>query len=92
MSHPFLLELRGGRKRWLKVEEAPFSRTVTYELLEAGLITRVVIKSPGRTQGRRLIDGDSIDRYLESLAAAQPKFSQTKLRAVNRAGSGEVAQ
>ena len=62
---------RSGRRRWLKVDEMPFSRAITYKLIEAGLISSVVVTWPGSRRGRRLIDGDSLDSYLESLTAKQ---------------------
>jgi hypothetical protein len=62
---------RSGRRRWLQVDEMPFSRAVTYKLIDAGLISSVVVTWPGSRRGRRLIDGDSLDCYLESLTAKQ---------------------
>jgi len=62
---------RSGRHRWLQVKEMPFSRAVTYKLIDAGLISSVVVTWPGSRRGRRLIDGDSLDSYLEALAAKQ---------------------
>jgi hypothetical protein len=49
----------------------PFSRAVTYKLIDAGLISSVVVSWPGSKRGRRLIDGDSLDAYLEKLTAKQ---------------------
>jgi hypothetical protein len=49
----------------------PFSRAVTYKLIDAGLISSVVVSWPGSKRGRRLIDGDSLDAYLEMLTAKQ---------------------
>jgi len=62
---------RSGRRRWLQVDEMPFSRAITYKLIDAGLISSVVVTWPGSRRGRRLIDGDSLDSYLESLTAKQ---------------------
>jgi hypothetical protein len=53
----------------LQVDEMPFSRAITYKLIDAGLISSVVVTWPGSRRGRRLIDGDSLDSYLEALAA-----------------------
>jgi hypothetical protein len=50
---------RSGRRRWLQVDEMPFSRAITYKLIDAGLISSVVVIWPGSRRGRRLIDGDS---------------------------------
>jgi hypothetical protein len=55
----------------LQVDEMPFSRASTYKLIDAGLISSVVVTWPGSRRGRRLIDGDSLDSYLETLAAKQ---------------------
>jgi hypothetical protein len=49
----------------------PFSRAVTYKLIDAGLISSVVVSWPGSRRGRRLIDGESLDSYLEILTAKQ---------------------
>jgi hypothetical protein len=62
---------RSGRRRWLQVDEMPFSRAITYKLIAAGLISSVVVIWPGSRRGRRLIDGDSLDSYLESLTTKQ---------------------
>ena len=48
---------RGCRPRWLQVDEMPFSRAITYKLIEAGLISSVVVTWPGSSRDRRLIDG-----------------------------------
>ena len=55
----------------MQVDEMPFSRAITYKLIDAGLISSVVVTWPGSRRGRRLIDGDSLDSYLETLAANQ---------------------
>ena len=62
---------RRGRRRWLQVDEMPFSRAITYKLIDAGLISSVVVTWPGSRRGRRLIDGDSLDSYLENLTSKQ---------------------
>jgi hypothetical protein len=49
----------------------PFSRAVTYKLIDSGLISSVVVSWPGSKRGRRLIDADSLDAYLERLTAKQ---------------------
>ena len=72
MRSQLLTEIsRSGRRRWLQVNEMPFSRAITYKLIDAGLISSVVVTWPGSRRGRRLIDGDSLDSYLETLAAKQ---------------------
>jgi hypothetical protein len=62
---------RSGRRRWLEGDEMPLTRAITYKLMDAGLISSVVVTWPGSRRGRRLIDGDSLDSYLESLTAKQ---------------------
>ena len=70
-SRLFSEKSRGGRHRWLQVDEMPFSRAVTYKLIDSGLISSVVVSWPGSKRGRRLIDADSLDGYLEKLTAKQ---------------------
>jgi hypothetical protein len=62
---------RSGRKRWLSVPESPFSRAYTYDLIKAGVIASVSVSLPGSRRNRRLIDGDSLDAFLERLMAEQ---------------------
>jgi hypothetical protein len=59
------------RKRWGDVSEAPWSRAYTYRLIKRGDITSVLLLEPGRKRGRRLLDFDSVDRFLEDLAKQQ---------------------
>jgi hypothetical protein len=58
----------------------PFSRAITYKLIDAGLVSSVVVTWPGSKRGRRLIDGDSLDWYLEKLTAKQA-FAEAKSEA-----------
>jgi hypothetical protein len=53
------------------VNQLPFSRGYTYKLIAIGALESVLVQSPGSKKGVRLIDGDSLDRYLENLAAEQ---------------------
>jgi hypothetical protein len=57
-----------GRRRWLRVNELPWSRAITYSMLHAGVLQSILLTYPGCLKGLRLIDGDSLDRYLEGLA------------------------
>ena len=57
-----------GRPRWLRVNELPWSRALTYSMLRAGVLQSILLTYPGCVKGLRLIDGDSLDRYLEGLA------------------------
>ena len=57
-----------GRRRWFRVKELPWSRAVTYSMLRAGVLQSILLTYPGCVKGLRLIDGDSLDRYLDGLA------------------------
>jgi hypothetical protein len=50
------------------INEMPFSRGITYKLIDAELISSVVVTWPGSRRGRRLIDADSLDSYLDCSA------------------------
>jgi hypothetical protein len=65
-----------GRGRWIPVSESPFSRAFTYKLLNDGLVDSVAVKLPRSRRIRRLIDGDSLDRFLERLMAEQKAAKQ----------------
>jgi hypothetical protein len=60
-----------GRQRWLRMDELPFSRVFGYRLIALGLLDSVLLKTPGSRKGIRLVDGNSLDRALEKLAAEQ---------------------
>jgi hypothetical protein len=79
-----LLRERGktGRPRWIPVTESPFSREFTYRLIRQGLIGSVSVTLPGSKQGRRLLDSDSLDRFLESLMAEQQATKKSQEAAV----------
>jgi hypothetical protein len=59
------------RGRWLRLNQLPFSRGYAYKLLAAGLLESVLVQAPGAKKGVRLIDGESLDAYLEGLAVEQ---------------------
>jgi hypothetical protein len=59
---------KSGRRRWLRVNELPWSRAITYAMLRAGVLQSILLTYPGCVKGLRLIDGDSLDLYLEGLA------------------------
>jgi hypothetical protein len=67
-----------GRGRWLSIDQCPFSRAYTYRLLNSGLVASVVVTLPGSRRSRRLVDGDSLDQYLETLMAEQRQASNDK--------------
>ena len=49
----------------------PFSRGYTYQLIDEGVLFSVELKLPGSKRGVRLIDCDSLDRYLIKLGREQ---------------------
>jgi hypothetical protein len=67
-----------GRGRWLSIDQCPFSRAYTYQLLKQGSVASVVVSLPGSRRSRRLVDGDSLDAYLERLMAEQAKEPETE--------------
>jgi hypothetical protein len=63
---------RKGRRRWLRVRELPFGRKSAYQLINSGKVDScLVTTTPGSKRPIRLIDGDLLDRYLESLVEEQ---------------------
>lgn len=60
-----------GRPKWLRMGHLRFSRGYGYKLIEAGVLISVLLKTPGSQKGIRLIDSDSLDRYLEGLVEQQ---------------------
>jgi hypothetical protein len=64
-------KFRRGRSRWLRVNELPFSRGYTYRLIDDGLLFSVQLKLPGSKRSVRLIDAESLDRYLLKLGREQ---------------------
>jgi hypothetical protein len=62
---------RRGKTRWLRVNELPFSRGYTYKLITDGVLFSVELKLPGSRRSVRLIDADSLDRYLLKLGREQ---------------------
>ncbi|MBV9674079.1 MAG: hypothetical protein JO076_14810 [Verrucomicrobia bacterium] len=70
--------LRGGKSRWLRVGDLPFSRAHTYRLIAEDLLFSVEVKRPGSSRTIRLIDGDSLDQYLLKLGRRQRAAKATK--------------
>jgi hypothetical protein len=70
-SHLFAEISKSGRPRWLRVHELPCSRAFAYDLINSGIVTSVLVQLPGSKRGLRLVDADSLDSYLEALAAQQ---------------------
>jgi hypothetical protein len=62
-----------GKTRWLRVNELPFSRGYTYRLITDGVLFSVELKLPGSKRSVRLIDANSLDRYLLKLGRKQRK-------------------
>jgi hypothetical protein len=76
-----------GRRRWLRVKELPWSRALTYSMLRAGVLQSILLTYPGCVKGLRLIDGDSLDRYVDGLA--KKEFTPSPLQ--KREGSSKEA-
>jgi hypothetical protein len=53
------------------MHQLPFSRVYGYQLINAGLIESVLVKTPGNRIGIRLVDSNSLDRFLEGLKEQQ---------------------
>jgi hypothetical protein len=64
-------KLARGKTRWARVSEMPFSRGFTYQLIDEGVLFSVELKLPGSKRSVRLIDCDSLDRYLIKLGREQ---------------------
>jgi hypothetical protein len=62
------------KPRWLRIRTAVgysgISRAKLFILLADGQIKSASIRSRGKARGIRVVDRESIDRYLESLAGA----------------------
>lgn len=60
------------RRRWLRVREMPFSRKMAYQLINTEKVDSCLVElTPGSKRPIRLIDGDSLDHYLEGLIEKQ---------------------
>jgi hypothetical protein len=71
--------------RWLDVDDVPLGRAVVYKMIRSGQLQSVLVNWPGSKRGRRLIDGDSLDAYLEELAAKQLEEGNVMKAAVTKA-------
>ena len=58
---------------WLQVGQMPFGRTLTYDLIYRGELDSAIVGKVGTRRGRRLISAESLNRYLQKLAAEQKK-------------------
>ena len=67
-----------GKTRWLRVSEVPFSRGYTYRLITEDVLFSVELKLPGSKRSVRLIDADSLDRYLLKLGRKQREAKQAE--------------
>src|SRR5215469_394704 len=70
--------LRGGKTRWLRVNDLPFSRGHVYRLISEDLLFSVELKLPGSSRSVRLIDAESLDKYLLKLGHAQQQAAAKK--------------
>ena len=64
-------QLPGGKNRWLRPKDLPFSRGHVYRLIFEGILESVELRVPGSKRSVRLIDGLSLDRYLVNLSKEQ---------------------
>ena len=60
-----------SKTRWLRPKHLPFSRGHVYRLIAEGLLFSVEVRVPGSSRCVRLIDADSLDRYLLKLGREQ---------------------
>jgi hypothetical protein len=58
-------QLSDGRPRWVSISSLPFSKPFVYDLLKTGLVESAVVSLPGSKRTRRLIDAQSLDRWIE---------------------------
>ena len=69
--------LRAGKIGWVRPRDLPFSRGHVYRLLFEGILESVELRVPGSKRAVRLINGDSLDRYLRSLSKQQKAARQS---------------
>jgi hypothetical protein len=60
-----------SKSRWLRPKDLPFSRAHVYRLIAEGFLFSVEVRIPGSKRCVRLIDGDSLDRFLTQLGREQ---------------------
>jgi hypothetical protein len=70
-----------GVTRWLRINQLPFSRSFSYKLISDDLLFSVEFKIPGSNRSIRLVDAESLDRYLLKLGQQQ-KQAKSKPGAV----------
>jgi hypothetical protein len=69
-----------SKTRWLRPKDLPFSRTHTYRLIAEGFLFSVEVRIPGSKRCVRLIDGDSLDRFLLRLGREQKPVRRPRMR------------
>jgi len=62
---------RFSKTRWLRPKDLPFSRGHVYRLIAEELLFSVEVRIPGSSRSVRLIDADSLDRFLLKLGREQ---------------------
>ena len=75
--------LRGGKTRWLRITDLPFSRGHVYRLLSEDLLFSVEVRLPGSGRAVRLIDAESLDKYLLRLGRQQREAKAKKAEAAS---------
>jgi hypothetical protein len=81
MSTNYKEKVRPLKGTWPRLDQTPFSRSFVYELIRLGIVKSVLVQIPGHKRGVRLVDGDSLDRFLRSETTKQqrnPKKSGVK--------------
>jgi hypothetical protein len=73
-----------SKTRWLRPKDLPFSRGHIYRLIAEGFLFSVEVRIPGSSRSVRLIDADSLDRFLLKLGREQQGQRQ-KAKAVSAA-------
>ena len=56
---------------WLRFRHLPISENLARDLIDQGILVSALIQKPGSRRGVRLIQAESLDRYLRSLAEKQ---------------------
>jgi hypothetical protein len=59
------------KTRWLRLTDLPFCRATSYRMIEKGLLVSISLRLPGSRRTIRLIDAESLDRYVLKLGREQ---------------------
>ena len=75
---------RPRKSRWLRPSDFPFSRGHVYRLILEGILFSAELRVPGSSRSVRVIDGESLDRYLLKLGREQQAASANRCPPVPR--------